>query len=223
MKFAPTEHWFGLHPRTDADIIAAWGARTILRGPPHVQTVDVLLDRTSRFPETRELPIALQAWITGHVRPWLRNKCNRAYIDPASDDLLAASVITHDGQFIAEASPQRSRGYLYCVAWLEPAPAEDRDIAQHMEPSTCPNCGAEITHSIAMRGNTPPPKPGDVTACGACSALLIFTEDQRVRFPEDGELAIKLKGDPIMRDALLEAQRFVRTRSPAYKPTRDET
>lgn len=222
MKFTPPGHWFGLMSPADVDVVAAWGARTILEGPPHTQRVDILLDRINVYPADRDLPKPLQNWILLHVRPWLRNKCHRAYIDPGCDAVFATSVVTHDGVFIAQASPRKSHGYLYVVAWLEPPPQAEPGIAEHTEPSNCPNCGAELTHSVAMDGNLPSPKPGQITTCSTCSVALIVDEGLRVRFPAPGELEEKLKDDPYMQDALRDAERFVGSRSaarPASKPT----
>lgn len=56
--------------------------------------------------------------------------------------------------------------------------------------TTCPKCGVELLAFAAVDGGDHVPRPGDLTICSACDAILIFDEAQQVRDPRPEEMAV---------------------------------
>lgn len=58
------------------------------------------------------------------------------------------------------------------------------------KPDRCPDCGKTIDAAgNASLDETGPPSPGDWSLCFACSAVLVFDENLRVRRPTLAEQA----------------------------------
>lgn len=57
-------------------------------------------------------------------------------------------------------------------------------------PSLCPKCGIALVEFAAVDGGDDVPRPGDLTICSACDAILIFDAHQRVRVPLPEETAV---------------------------------
>lgn len=43
--------------------------------------------------------------------------------------------------------------------------------------SACPHCGLELQSAESLGDNPTPPKPGDLSICGRCTALLVITPE----------------------------------------------
>lgn len=58
-----------------------------------------------------------------------------------------------------------------------------------MTPARCRGCGRENDAHDEYRGEPSVPERGDVSICGYCLTIGIFTEDGTTRAPTDMELA----------------------------------
>lgn len=122
-----TTQWFGRRPPEGTTVLAMWGARAILAGRGSRQAIDIVPDRRQAWtPNDQPPPEAFKAFVSEKVAPWLDRNCDAGWIEPGGDELL----FIEDGPFRAEASAQRSHGYLYIGAWMTgpasetvPAPA----------------------------------------------------------------------------------------------------
>lgn len=109
-------YWFGLPPPENAQ--AAYGCRAILGSARGEQYVDVVWDRQQAVPQP--VPPAFAKWVSGRLSNWLQNKPRTrgiGYVDPAGDELHTLD----DGVFHAKACANRSHGYLYVAAWMDPS------------------------------------------------------------------------------------------------------
>lgn len=101
-----TRYWFGR--RAPDGAVRAWGARAIYQR----QRIELLWDRQNWQPDEKP-PVEFEDWINQIGLPWLRKTCTDRYITPDSSTVL----LYEDGPYGIEASPQRSYGYLYIVAY----------------------------------------------------------------------------------------------------------
>jgi hypothetical protein len=63
----------------------------------------------------------------------------------------------------------------------------DETIPEHdVTPNRCPNCEHILEEATGITTQDAP-KPNDVTLCIYCAAVLVFTEDMRVRLPTEEE------------------------------------
>jgi hypothetical protein len=118
--------WFGQPPPEGAQ--AAYGCRAILSGRRE-QYVDVF-DRQQAVPDP--VPEAFAKWVSGRLSNWLHNeprtrrskafpdgkpaKNGIGWVDPGGDKMFTLD----DGVFHAKACANRSHGYLYVGAWMDP-------------------------------------------------------------------------------------------------------
>jgi len=59
----------------------------------------------------------------------------------------------------------------------------------HTLPShDCPACGTRLDAATSICEGTPAPRPGDVTICIDCTAVMMFAEDLTVRLVKPGEI-----------------------------------
>ncbi len=72
---------------------------------------------------------------------------------------------------------------------------------------TCPKCGKELDGYTALDPGTAP-KPGDVSLCFYCGALLKFTETLQFREPDEID-GVLLRADPTI-NRMLRAFEFIR-------------
>ena len=108
---------FGLQPPRGTAV--AWGARTIYKASsdPDRVMIDILHDRQDRFGDTEQLkPLC----------GWIGDSLKALRVELAGRDVRGDSTetvrIEADG-FVLEASPNGSHGYLYIVAYVQPAVA----------------------------------------------------------------------------------------------------
>jgi hypothetical protein len=99
-------YWFGR--RAPETAVRAWGARAIYQS----QRIELVWDRQSWQPDQKP-PQEFEDWINEIGLPWLRQECKDLYLRGDSSDVLTKN----DGPYTIEASPQRSFGYLYIVAY----------------------------------------------------------------------------------------------------------
>jgi hypothetical protein len=113
-----TGQWFGRRPPTETRLLAAWGARAILAGRATEQSIDILPDRRQLWtPDDGPVPEAFKRFLTEDVAAWLDRACDA---EGGSIDAGGAEVLfIETGDFRAEASAQRSHGYLYIGAWMK--------------------------------------------------------------------------------------------------------
>lgn len=105
---------FGMQPPQGTKV--AWGARAIFKPISKNPMIDILWDRQDAFggKEDRE---QLVEWVKSQGLPWIE-----ATIDEkASYSLTRSHEVFRfkDGQYIIEASPKGSGGYLYIGAWVD--------------------------------------------------------------------------------------------------------
>jgi hypothetical protein len=55
--------------------------------------------------------------------------------------------------------------------------------------STCPDCGAEHGAAYGPDSGGEKPKPGDISICVKCQAILIFGDKLMLRPPTEAEIA----------------------------------
>lgn len=60
------------------------------------------------------------------------------------------------------------------------------DIGHDTMPNRCPTCEHVLEAATGITTDDAP-KPGDVTLCIYCAAILVFTDDLRVRLPKEEE------------------------------------
>lgn len=60
---------------------------------------------------------------------------------------------------------------------------------RHAEPSPCPRCDRWLDRTSHGRGAAVLPKPGDLTLCIGCCALLVFDDNMRLAEPSAEILA----------------------------------
>lgn len=104
-----SDHWFGLQPPERA--VRAWGARAIYQHGTK-WPIDLLPDRQSWRPDEQP-PAEFEEWVNQIGLAWLRKEVTDLYLSPASEEVLRHD----DGPYTIEASPRRSHGYLYIVAY----------------------------------------------------------------------------------------------------------
>jgi len=106
-------YWFGRQPPATA--VRAWGARAIYQN----LRVELLHDRQSWKPDEQP-PFEFEEWVNQIGLPWLRQECRDRYLRGDSSDVVSKS----DGPYTIEASPNRSFGYIYIVAYERPAKSD---------------------------------------------------------------------------------------------------
>jgi len=90
-----------------ADAKAAWGARAIFKRGP---AIDVVWDRQDAFGEEKTVQDLVE-WVRTTGIPALEDATED--LSPASDQIVSIKK----GKRTIKASPRRSHGYLYIVAW----------------------------------------------------------------------------------------------------------
>lgn len=65
--------------------------------------------------------------------------------------------------------------------------SQDETTPEHdVTPNRCPNCTHILEEATGVTTDDAP-KPGDVTLCIYCAAVLVFTDDMMVRLPTEEE------------------------------------
>jgi len=100
-------YWFGRNPPEDAE--TAWGARAIYVGDPPF--IDLLPDRQGWRGEAGPARKALAAWVNAKGLPNIKEAC--VGLVGSSAEVVSWT----DGSRVIEASPNRSYGHLYLVAY----------------------------------------------------------------------------------------------------------
>jgi hypothetical protein len=59
--------------------------------------------------------------------------------------------------------------------------------------SLCPACGYRMDASVIASLEDQPPRPGDISLCGRCGKVMIFSDDLTLRRPTALERKIFLK------------------------------
>jgi len=104
-------YWFGRQPPADA--VRAWGARAIYQN----LAIDLLWDRQSWRPDEKP-PAEFEQWVNKIGLPWLRQAVKDEWLPGDSDRVLTLD----EGQYVMEACPNRSFGYLYICAYERVVP-----------------------------------------------------------------------------------------------------
>lgn len=107
---------FGLQP--PEGVTVAWGARAWYKYHPSAERVmiDLLHDRQDRIGSGEELTPLLD-WLNEEGLAALKRELARYAVTGDSD----ASGTVRKAPFVIEASPNASYGYLYIVAYVQPA------------------------------------------------------------------------------------------------------
>jgi len=105
---------FGMQPPKGTKV--AWGARAIFKPISKNPMIDILWDRQDAFGDKEEREDLVE-WVRKSGLPWL----NQEMEDKASYSISRShEVFRHeDGDYVLEASPKGSAGYLYIGAWKE--------------------------------------------------------------------------------------------------------
>jgi hypothetical protein len=103
---------FGRQPPKGKKI--AWGARAIFKPVSRNPMIDLLWDRQDAFGDKAEREDLVE-WVRARGLPWLEAELdNKAGFGTS----MSHEVFRHEeGDYVIEASPQGSGGYLYIGAW----------------------------------------------------------------------------------------------------------
>jgi hypothetical protein len=103
---------FGHQPPKGAKV--AWGARAIFKPISKNPMIDILWDRQSAFGEEAERQTLVE-WVKTTGLPWLNAELEEkaGYATSKSHEIYRYE----DGDYVIEASPKGSGGYLYIGAW----------------------------------------------------------------------------------------------------------
>ncbi len=103
---------FGIQPPKGTKV--AWGARAIFKPISRNPAIDILWDRQDAFGDKEERE-ELVEWVKNTGFPWLEKEVE----DKASYTLSRSYRTFHyeEGDYVIEADPKASGGYLYIGAW----------------------------------------------------------------------------------------------------------
>lgn len=106
---------WGRKPPPGLEVEAAFGARAILTrtGTPGVCSVDWVWDRMGVDRPLPDIPADFTAWVEKVGSPWVETLAAQGKITFDGGEVL----ILDEGVFHAEASAQRSYGYVYVGMW----------------------------------------------------------------------------------------------------------
>lgn len=98
-------------------VTLAWGARTIYKYHPSadLMVIDILWDRKANWGTREELADLLE-WVNTKGMEALKQRLAGGPVTGDSSMIVEA----REGEFVIEASPQGSYGYLYIVAYVKP-------------------------------------------------------------------------------------------------------